>query len=380
MDRNLAKQIVDVNRRARSLTKRRVESLSTTVSDLLQKAVQNEQILRRYQRFELKLLDTVGFVPLLELLLDKSLGYFQLDAVELHLYDPQGTLAELLIDERAFKNLHFVAVSEQLSQFYQEYSQQNAPAVTLVSLIKQTNSGLFVGAEIRSAALLPLIRHGVLVGSLHLGSKGHQRFATDKSTDFINHLAAVVAVCLENAVNQERLQRLSMYDMLTQVKNRRAFQRALESEVSRASRTGDLLSLLFVDLDYFKAINDTHGHQTGDRVLKVVAQHIDQMLRKTDHVCRYGGEEFSLILPNCTKQRAIDVADRIREQVSELRIANDEGVDVSLTLSVGVTCWSPDEGGADKIVADRLVALADEGVYQSKDAGRNATRFIDFKL
>ena len=135
---------------------------------------------------------------------------------------------------------------------------------------------------------------------------------------------------------------------------------------------------MFVDLDYFKSINDTHGHQTGDRVLKAVAQHINKMLRKTDHVCRYGGEEFSLILPNCTPQRAVDVADRIREQVAGLCIPNDSGKSVSLTLSIGATCWDPKECCDDQNVAEKLVAFADEGVYQSKDAGRNLTHFIRY--
>ena len=232
----------------------------------------------------------------------------------------------------------------------------------------------------RSAAMLPLVRHGVLVGSLHMGARGHQRFAEDKSTDFINHLASVVAVCLENVVNQERLHRLSMYDMLTQVKNRRAFQQSLDEEVSRAVRQGDLLSVLFVDLDHFKAINDKHGHQTGDRALKQVAQHIDKMLRKTDHVCRYGGEEFALILPNCTQQRAMEVANRIRQQVQSLSIENDQGERFALTLSIGVTCWQPGTQDAQQKVAQRLVACADAGVYQAKSLGRNRACFVEFSL
>jgi diguanylate cyclase (GGDEF)-like protein len=197
----------------------------------------------------------------------------------------------------------------------------------------------------------------------------------------------VIAVCFENAVNQERLHRLSMYDMLTQVKNRRAFHQSLSNEISRAARGGDPLSILFVDLDYFKKINDTYGHPMGDKVLKEVAQHINNMLRKTDHVCRYGGEEFALVLPNCGQQRAGEIAERIRQQISELKIVNDaaeddKSQDVSVTLSIGVCCWVPLQPSEEREedIARELIACSDRGVYLSKAAGRNTVHFVPIKL
>ena len=379
-----------MSRDSEPLAKGRLESLSSTVSDLFQKAVQNEEILRRYQQFELKILDLSGFEDLLDILINNSAEYFQLDGVELWLYDPQGTLAELLPEE--FIELDGLRLLSRLDDLQALYGLQGKhgqqPMVRMQSLGEALPVPLFAGNQssngLRSAALLPLIRHGVLVGSLHFGASGHQRFSADKSTDFIEHLGSIVAVCLENAVNQERLHRLSMYDMLTQVKNRRAFHMALDKEISRAERNGDPLSLLFVDLDYFKQVNDTFGHVVGDKVLKEVAQTIDEMLRKTDHVCRYGGEEFALVLPNCGQQRAMEIAERIREKVSELVVIDDQSQqgeigEVSVTLSIGVCCWLPmdelDEAGEQKI-AQQLLACADRGVYQSKDAGRNCVHYV----
>lgn len=380
-------------RKSGQLTDRRLENLSDTVNDLFQKAVQNEQILRRYQLFELKLLDLSGFEKLLDLLLRNSLSYFQLDSVALWLYDPQDTLEDLIpgdyLDDPAFRLLSNPA---ELNALYGKH-----PDVRMVSLIDGQGAGHnsgYSGPELfavmpgddpmRSAALLPLVRHGMIVGSLHFGAKGHQRFTDDKSTDFIGHLASIVAVCFENAVNQERLHRLSMYDMLTQVKNRRAFNLALDNEVSRAARSGDPLSLLFVDIDYFKRVNDTYGHLTGDKVLKEVAQFMDELLRKTDHVCRYGGEEFALLLPNCGQQRALEIAERIRIQISELSVICDADSDevedeVSVTLSIGICCWLATDELSDEQeleVAHQLVACADQGVYQSKAAGRNCTHYV----
>lgn len=346
-----------------------------TVQELLKKAAQNEQILKRYQRFELRLLDASGFSELLNLLLDDSLAYFQLDAIELWLYDPEQTVAEHIENLDDYSNLLLLPKSEPLKQLYGA-----KPSVQLVSLGRAQSPAIFHNSALRSAAMLPLVRQGVLVGSLHMGARGHKRFALDKSTDFINHLASVVAVCFENVVNQERLHRLSMYDMLTQVKNRRAFNQALEKEVSRASRNKELLSLLFVDLDHFKRINDSHGHPTGDRALKIVAQHINQMLRKTDHVCRYGGEEFALLLPNCSPERALEIAERIRIQVSQLPIYNDAGQSLNLTLSIGVSCWQPGTTACEQaLVSERLVRCADEGVYSAKSKGRNTVEFVAYQ-
>ena len=176
-----------------------------------------------------------------------------------------------------------------------------------------------------------------------------------------------------------------MYDTLTKVKNRRAFHQALDNEVSRAGRNCDPLSLLFVDLDYFKQINDTYGHPMGDKVLKEVAQYINEMLRKTDHVCRYGGEEFALILPSCGQQRGMEIAERIRQQISELMSENDEADEescreVSVTLSMGVCCWLPREDyedGSEVDIAKELIACSDPGGYLSKAAGRNSIRYVD---
>ena len=342
-----------------------------TVQGLLEKAVQNQQILQRYQHFELQLLDCSGFGGLLDLLLKTAPGHFQLDFTELWLYDPEHTLEELLDPGVDYGPLQLLRETTPLKALYGDY-----PAIRLLATTS-TPLPVFRGLPVRSAALLPLLRQGLLVGSLHFGALGHQRFGQDKSTDFIAHLAHIVAVCFENAVNHERLHRLSMYDVLTQVKNRRAFHQALEQEISRAGRTGDPLSLLFVDLDYFKQINDQHGHLVGDRVLKEVAQFMQAFLRKTDHVCRYGGEEFALVLPNCGQQRAMEVAERMRQQVAELCIRNEKGEALPVTLSVGVSCWLPMEESPDEeLLARQLVNCADQGVYRAKHAGRNRTSYF----
>ncbi len=345
----------------------RLEQLARTVSDLMDKATQNERILRRFQQFELKLLSLSGVDPLLDNLLSDSLQHFRLDAVELWLLDPERILRELLPAElQQYAGLQWLENDAELRALY--------PSKMVVRLVNPPPIGLFPGRPVRSAALLPLVRQGVLVGSLHFGAFSSQRFSQDKSTDFIQHLASVVAVCLENCVNQERLHRLSLIDALTRVENRRSFNASIETEISRATRQGEPLTVMMADLDHFKAVNDNHGHQVGDRVLCAVAQEIAGMLRKTDHVCRYGGEEFALILPNCDRELALEIAERIRQRVAGMRIASDSGIEVQLSLSLGVTCWTKPSAVAEDIAA-RLVKLADSAVYRAKEAGRNRVEY-----
>jgi diguanylate cyclase (GGDEF)-like protein len=352
------------------LTRGRLEQLARTLSELMDKATQNERILRRFQHFELKLLAISGVDSLLDNLLADSLQHFRLDAVELWLLDPQRILRELLPEElQCYAGLHWLDSDTELRALY--------PGKMTVRLASPPPSGLFSGRPVRSAALLPLVRQGVVVGSLHFGAFSAQRFSQDKSTDFINHLASVVAVCLENCVNQERLHRLSLIDGLTRVENRRSFNLSIEKEISRASRQGEPLTVMIGDLDHFKTINDNHGHQVGDRVLCAVAQEFANMLRKTDHVCRYGGEEFALILPNCDRALALEIGERIRQRVAGMRVASDSGIEVPLSLSLGVTCWT--QPAADSAgIAERLIKLADTAVYRAKAAGRNRVEYQTF--
>jgi len=350
-----------------TLARSRYERLARTVGELMDKATQNERILRKFQQYELQLLAVSGMEALCDCLLGDSLHHFQLDAVELWLLDRDQQIRGLIPNQlHEFPNLVWLEDPALLKTLYAE-SQQ-------VRLVSPIPAGVFGGRSMRSAALLPLVRHGALVGALHFGSLTAQRFSADKSTDFIEHLASIVAACLENALNHERLHRLSMIDMLTRVENRRSFAQSMDTEIARAARHGEPLTVMLADLDYFKRINDNHGHQTGDRVLTAVAQEIVATLRKTDHVCRYGGEEFALILPNCERPLAQEVADRIRLRVRNMHIAADSGIDVPVSLSIGFTCWT-NPGPYPANLADVLVGLADKAVYSAKDKGRDRVEY-----
>lgn len=163
-----------------------------------------------------------------------------------------------------------------------------------------------------------------------------------------------------------KLEELSNTDPLTQLANRRSLMRALESEYQRSERHGHPLSLVMADIDHFKKINDTYGHQQGDLVLKAVAEAIRKQLREYDLAARFGGEEFALLLPETDLAQATQVAERVRAMVAGLRLAGElQNLRTSISLGVA-TRPHPEITNLND-----LIRVADDALYAAKQAGRN---------
>jgi diguanylate cyclase (GGDEF)-like protein len=162
------------------------------------------------------------------------------------------------------------------------------------------------------------------------------------------------------------LQKFSYEDALTGLKNRRYFDQLFEHESAVAQRNDLSLSLLIVDIDHFKRFNDTHGHEAGDHALKIVAGILQKQFRESDIVCRYGGEEFVVVMPGATSEAARDKANQLCEAVRKVPIIHREQDLGALTVSVGVASW-PDD--AEKPL--QILTLADKALYRAKEAGRN---------
>jgi two-component system cell cycle response regulator len=345
----------------------------SAVEALVYRARENERILARYQQLELRLLSADSSTQLLCRLLRETRESLKLDAIELWLSDPREALAELLRTDE-WPELRLVPGPQRLQQVYGSAR----PAVALLERAGIRRLALFGGRDLATAAALPLVRGGALIGSLHFGSLG-QRYRADLATDFLGHLASIVGICIENALNQERLRQLGMLDALTEVKNRRGFDMAVGEELARLRRSKGPLSLLLLDLDHFKRINDQHGHVTGDRALRSVAQQISRLVRGTDHVFRYGGEEFAVLLPNCDTALARQIAERIRTGVAALAVTNDSGDSLQVTLSVGICCIPGSARlGADQVVAAAMLRSADHALYTAKKNGRNRIEQVAF--
>jgi diguanylate cyclase (GGDEF)-like protein len=174
------------------------------------------------------------------------------------------------------------------------------------------------------------------------------------------------SVALDNALLLKRAEALSVTDDLTHLYNSRYLNQVLRRETKRASRSGRPLSLLFIDLDGFKAVNDTHGHLFGSRALVEAAAVIRQSARETDVVSRFGGDEFALILPDTGGEGAFAVGERIRERIAAHRFLVGDGLDIHLTGSIGVATL-PDVAAS----ADELMQAADKAMYAVKESGKN---------
>lgn len=171
---------------------------------------------------------------------------------------------------------------------------------------------------------------------------------------------------------QEQLRQEAIHDPLTGLLNRRAIEETLETEVDRARRSKAPLSVVMLDLDNFKVVNDTYGHLAGDSILRQTALRMNESIRSYDSVGRYGGEEFLLIFPNIELPEAKELAERIRVSISGNLMDTPEGM-IPVTASLGLVTIK----GDDKINQEDLVSLADSAMYQAKADGRNCTAIAE---
>jgi diguanylate cyclase (GGDEF)-like protein len=200
-----------------------------------------------------------------------------------------------------------------------------------------------------------------VIGVLSVQSRERGAFGPAEER-VLEAIGAQAAVAIQNA----RLYELATVDGLTGLYVRRYFDTRLREELERSRRFEAPFSVVLLDIDDFKQLNDTHGHALGDRVLRDVAQAMRRCLRGVDIAARYGGEEFAVILPRTAMLDAHAVAERIRHDIGEVRVVHDGRV-VGVSASLGVACF-PESGAAD---AGNLVERADVALYRAKAAGKN---------
>ena len=208
-------------------------------------------------------------------------------------------------------------------------------------------------------------RVGALVAIDRQPSSREPRMS-DSMLRAVRVLLEPASVALDNSLLLKRAEALSVTDDLTSLYNSRYLNQVLRRETKRASRSGRPLSLLFIDLDGFKAVNDTHGHLFGSRALVEAAAVIRSSARETDVVARFGGDEFALILPDTGGEGAFAVGERIRDRIAAHVFLSEDRLDIHLTASVGVATL-PDVAAS----ADELMQAADKAMYQVKDSGKN---------
>lgn len=216
--------------------------------------------------------------------------------------------------------------------------------------------------ETKSRMAIPLVSFGQALGVLLLDSEDTNAFHVADMQP-LESVADICATAIQNAHYVERVKQLAYLDGLTGIFNRRFFELRMAEELDRARRFGAGMAVIMVDIDHFKRLNDEFGHLLGDEVLRQISSIFHQQLRKIDVVCRYGGEEFAILLSQTDPQHALMVAEKLRSVVAGWQFP---GVPRSVTISAGTANY-PDHG----TTRDALVKAADAGLYSAKQAGRN---------
>jgi len=351
------------------------KKLREKLDRLLKEARRNEHTQSTFDDFSLSVVAAQGPEELFQLLLEEQ-KKFRIDEIRLCLVDRFHEVERLLTDSYQHKHHGLSFIDTETSKLMIS----NVPDRPILGTRILSKYDWLINIEdinkYQSAALLPLKRGKEIIGVQLLLSKDENRYSKNDGTTFLHKLAAMTAISIENCINRQRLLVQGYQDGLTNAYNRRYFDERLTHEINRCLRKKTDLVCLFIDVDFFKKVNDKYGHQAGDAVLVKLVSLMSEQVRSSDIVARYGGEEFAIILPDTGIQVAHEVAERIRREVeSQKLIINDSTI--STTVSIGLASLSQlihqsginekDQLHLDKI----LLGKADEALYQAKKTGRN---------
>ncbi|MGK5019984.1 GGDEF domain-containing protein [Janthinobacterium lividum] len=358
------------------------QALRARMAFLLEQVERNHDIMCRHQAFDLEIVGSSTFPELIGTIFRTLPVISDLDGVTLSLLDEDDdillVMEKLGVDFSAFPQLLFVHAVAELGFTQPARMAEGEAALPPLPLLGQFDASVHgarfpgIDAPLRSVALVPLLRNKRLIGSLNLASGDVARFTPALGTDFIKHMASIIAICLENVISNEMLKYIGLTDSLTGVYNRRYIDRRLLEEIARARRQNYCISCMYIDIDHFKRVNDTYGHQGGDEVLREVAQRIRTELRRSDALGRFGGEEFVVLLIDADLDSAIFVAERIRASIAGTMFDLPGGAQAWVRVSIGVASLEADAVlPAIETVAQQLVAHADQALYLAKADGRN---------
>ncbi len=351
--------------------------LKRQLDNLLRRARTNEQKQELFDSFGFEVIAANTPAQLRDYLLFQMQARFQLQDVVMCLIDYENDAEKLFyghdLDSKSIYESKLLLLNTEKDK--DKISSLSTYPVLGAKVIDQFSwmlDGLADRELSKSAAMLPLVRSDQLMGTLLLLSRDEQRYQPGIATTFLQKLSAMTAVAIENCLNQQRLKEIGYQDPLTQAYNRRYFDLRFNDEIERSLRQKDNLACMFLDVDFFKSVNDTYGHHIGDLVLTRLVCLIKEQVRACDIVARYGGEEFAVVLPGVTLQGAMDIAERLRHAVeTDSHISDEQGL--AVTVSIGLQDLHSLSGVnlTTKEIVRQLLDQADKALYEAKESGRN---------
>jgi diguanylate cyclase (GGDEF)-like protein len=328
---------------------------------LLETLKKNEEIANKFHEIEIKILAILNFTDLFEVLLTEIKEKFQVPYVWLTFIEA-GEVPYLIgqIETSTILKAHLNIVPQDI--FYGLMRNSTKPLLVNDNLkpffkLLPPHRKCFM----KSMAIAPIMIDGRIIGSLNQADFSHARFSPDIDTSLLERLAIKVSLCLANVIAHEKLKFLAYHDPLTGLLNRRVMESILKREFQRARRYNTHLSLVFLDVDDFKGTNDTYGHDIGDQLLAYLSRQLCLMVRESDVVARFAGDEFVIILPETPDEHAIDLMIRIQAhfQANPLNTKDDA---IPVSISFGVS------SNQNKKIANTtdLLKEADNALYQMK--------------
>ena len=333
-----------------------LNELLEELANLFETKLFKEELIRR-------LTSTLSTEKLSKIFTSNVIRYFNVDGTALYLKTLKGDVYELKI------NKGFGPIKETLDEgFLEKVKSAEEQLIIDETLNFELDLGV-CDVKAKSVLIHPLYpRKGKLLGVIFLGFN-KEISPTDKKKleNFFSEIEPTLSLIFENAYEHERSITFANYDSLTGALNRRAGLRLLRNLLQKAHLNGTNLCIFVIDIDHFKKINDTYGHEIGDLILKKVVELIRNSVRDEDLIIRWGGEEFLIVLDNIPSEKAAEIAERIRKNIAETELELPNGVKLKVTASIGVACTLKD----DTFLFEELFRLADERLYRAKKSGRN---------
>ena len=331
---------------------------------LLERLKQNEKIAKKFYEIEASILTILNFQDFLEKLLSEISEKFNVPHTWISIIR-ESTIAGQLHDIQNSKLLNSSTAFVSRQSFSRMTRNRLSPILAdtdlerFQDLLPESSSW-----SIGSISIAPITLDGKIVGSINQADPDSRRFKPGIDTSLLEQLALKVSLCLSNVTAHEQLKFLAFHDPLTGLLNRGVMERILEREFLRATRYGTDLSLIFLDLDDFKSINDSHGHDTGDLALCHMADCLMHLKRDSDIVARFAGDEFVVILPSTTTVQAEHYIHRVKHTLATtpLPIETSDASPVHIRLSHGISSI-PDKGIPS---SKSLLKEADQKLYQVK--------------